>query len=270
MSLAPEWHELGIARALERLAASAQGLPSAEARRRLGQYGSNELPRTGGVSPWSIFLRQFGNLLIVILLIATLLSALLGHVVESIAIAVIVFFSIMLGFLQEYRAERAIEALRKLSAPTARVLRDGVERQLPARELVPGDVILLHVGDKVPADARLIEAVNLRLNESALTGESAPVEKQLDKLDRATGLADRTNMVYAGTAVVYGRGHAVVAATAMQTEFGRITALLQQTAEPKTPLQRNLDRVGRVLAAAAVAIVGFIALLGVVRGAPLI
>jgi Ca2+-transporting ATPase len=228
------------------------------------------LPKTGGVSPWSIFLRQFGNLLIVILLIATLLSALLGHVVESIAIAVIVFFSIMLGFLQEYRAERAIEALRKLSAPTARVLRDGVERQLPARELVPGDVILLHVGDKVPADARLIEAVNLRLNESALTGESAPVEKQLDKLDRATDLAERTNMVYAGTAVVYGRGHAVVTATAMQTEFGRITALLQQTAEPKTPLQRNLDRVGRVLAVAAVAIVGLIALLGVVRGAPLI
>jgi len=266
-----EWHELPAGQVLEHLSTATAGLTFPEARRRLEKYGPNELPKRGQTSPLNVFIRQFGNLLIIILLIATALSAFLGQIVESIAIAVIVLFSIMLGFAQEYRAERALEALRKLSAPTAHVLRDGKEVELPARELVPGDIILLRVGDRVAADARLIEAVNLRQNESALTGESTPVEKQADA-PAGTGaeLGDRSNMVYAGTTVVYGRGLAVVVATAMNTEFGRITTLLQQAKEPRTPLQQNLDRVGRVIAGAALVIVGCITLLGALRGAPLL
>jgi Ca2+-transporting ATPase len=266
-----EWHELSAGQVLEHLATSKSGLTFPEAHRRLEKYGPNELPKRGRTSPLNVFIRQFGNLLIIILLIATALSAFLGQIVESITIAVIVFFSILLGFAQEYRAERALEALRKLSAPTAHVLRDGKEVELPARELVQGDLILLRVGDRVAADARLIEAINLRQNESALTGESTSVEKQADA-PTGTGAAsgDRSNMVYTGTTVVYGHGLAVVVATAMNTEFGRITTLLQQAKEPRTPLQQNLDRVGRVIAGAALVIVGCIALLGALRGAPLL
>ena len=148
-------------------------------------------------------------MLIIILLVATALSAFLGHGVEAIAIAVIVLFAVLLGFVQEYRAERAIEALRQMAAPTATVLRDGEEIEIPARDLVPGDVILLRAGDKIPADARLIEAVNLQIEEAALTGESVPVEKHTAPLaDGELALGDRKNMAYAGTAATYGRGRA--------------------------------------------------------------
>ena len=153
---------------------------------------------------------------------ATALSVFLGHGAEAIAIALIVLFAVLLGFAQEYRSERALEALRQMAAPTATVLRDGEEVVIPARDIVTGDVILLRAGDKVPADARLIEAVNLQIEEAALTGESLPVEKQTQALgDGEWPLAERKNMVYAGTAVTYGRGKGVVVATGMATEFGK-------------------------------------------------
>ncbi len=265
------WHSRDLAEVYAELDSSPAGLTSAEAARRLAQYGPNELQAAARVSPWAILLAQFQNVLIIILLIATGLSLLLGHGIESIAIMVIVLFAVLLGFIQEYRAERAIEALRRLAAPNATVLRDGVEQAIPARDLVPGDVVLLHAGDRVPADLRLIEAVNLQIEEAALTGESLPVEKTVDLLVPATApVGDRRNMVYAGTSVSYGRGRGIVVATGMQTEFGTIATMLQTIETGRTPLQENLDRVGHTLARAALVIVAVITVLGLWRGQPLV
>jgi Ca2+-transporting ATPase len=243
------------------------GLSSAEAQRRLEQYGPNELQAAAGISPWHILLQQFKNVLIIILLIATLLSAFLGHGIEAVAIAVIVLFAVLLGFVQEFRAEKAIEALRQMAAPTATVLRDGEEVELASRDVVPGDVTLLHAGDKVPADVRLLEAINLQIEEAALTGESVPVEKQVAPIAGADlALGDRRNMGYAGTVATYGRGRGVVVGTGMNTEFGKIADMLQTIETGRTPLQENLDRVGAVLARASFVIVGIIVVLGLFRG----
>ena len=228
------------------------GLTESEAQRRLSQYGPNELQASGRISPWAILAAQFKNILILILLLAVGLSVFLGHTVEAIAIAAIVVFAVLLGFVQEYRAERAIEALRQMAAPDATVIRDGRELSVPARTLVPGDLIVLQTGDKIPADGRLTSSINLQVEESALTGESVPVAKQTAPLDTSDpAIGDRTNMVHAGTAVTYGRGRAIVVATAMQTEFGRIAQMLQTVETAQTPLQENLHRVGVVLARAA-------------------
>jgi Ca2+-transporting ATPase len=268
---ASSWHMRTAEVSLQRLKSTLRGLTVAEAALRLDDYGPNELEATGRVSPWTILLEQFKNVLIVILLFATALSAVLGHGVEAIAITVIVLFAVILGFLQEYRAERAIEALREMAAPGATVIREGRERRIPARELVPGDIILLATGDKVPADVRLVEAVNLQTVEAALTGESAPVEKHTRPLEGAQlPIGDRKNMAYAGTAVTYGRGRAVVAATGMGTEFGKIARMLESVETGKTPLQENLNRVGHTLARAAFGVVIVIVALGMFRGQPFV
>ncbi|MBK9601431.1 MAG: cation-translocating P-type ATPase [Anaerolineales bacterium] len=265
------WHTLILDEVFLHLKSQPNGLGKTEADLRLASYGPNELQAAHRISPWEILLEQFKNVLILILLGATAISLFLGHGVESIVIAVIVLFAVVLGFVQEYRAERAIEALRKMAAPTASVLRDGVEIKLPARELVPGDVILLHTGDRIPADARLLESVNMQVEEAALTGESVPVEKHIQALtDEDLSLGDRKNMIYAGTAVTYGRGRGIVVDTAMQTEFGKIAQMLQAVETGKTPLQQNLDRVGTVLARAAFVVVAIIVGLGLMRGQPFI
>ncbi|HEU4597289.1 MAG TPA: cation-translocating P-type ATPase [Pyrinomonadaceae bacterium] len=265
------WHTLTVEESFERLKSAPRGLNAEEAARRLEEFGPNELQASGRVSPWAILLEQFKNVLIIILLCATALSAFLGHGVEAIAITVIVLFAVVLGFVQEYRAERAIEALREMAAPTATVIREGREREVPARELVPGDVVLLATGDKVPADVRLVEAVNLQAVEAALTGESAPVEKHTRPLvDEGLPTGDRKNMAYAGTAVTYGRGRAVVAATGMATEFGKIARMLESVETSRTPLQENLDRVGKTLARAAFVVVLVIVGLGLFRGQPFV
>ena len=267
----PFWHTLAGDAVFSLLRSGPAGLTAAEAARRLVEYGSNELQAAHRISAWSIFLGQFKNLLIVILLIATVVSAFLGHEIEAVAIAVIVLFAVLLGFGQEFRAERAIEALRQMAAPTATVLRDGQETEIPACELVPGDVILLRAGDKIPADARLIESASLQIDEAALTGESVPVEKSVGTLaGEDLALGDRKNIVYAGTAATYGRGRAVVVATGMGTEFGKIAQMLQTVETGKTPLQVNLDRVGRALAWAALGVVVIIVALGLFRGQPFI
>ena len=265
------WHTLTFEESAARLRSAPRGLTSEEAARRLAEFGPNELQAAARVSPWAILLEQFKNVLIIILLLATALSAFLGHGVEAVAITVIVLFAVVLGFVQEYRAERAIEALREMAAPTATVVRDGRERRLPAHDLVPGDLILLATGDKVPADVRLVEAVNLQTVEAALTGESAPVEKHTGAL-AGEGLptGDRKNMAYAGTAVTYGRGRALVVATGMATEFGKIARMLESVETGKTPLQVNLDRVGHALARAAVVVVVIIVALGLLRGQPFV
>ena len=265
------WHTQTIEQVFTHLKSQPSGLRQAEAAERTLQYGANEIRAAKRISAWEILFDQFKNILILILLGATAISLFLGHGIESIAIAVIVLFAVLLGFIQEYRAERAIEALKQMAAPTASVLRDGVEVKIPARELVPGDLILLHTGDRMPADARLLEAVNLQIEEAALTGESVAVEKHTTPLpSHELPVGDRKNMVYAGTAATYGRGKALVVATGMQTEFGKIAQLLQTVETGKTPLQHNLDKVGTALARAAFVVVAIIVALGLFRGQPFV
>lgn len=260
------WHTLPIEATLGHLKTSNDGLTSAEAAKRLAQYGPNELQAGHQISPWTILAEQFKNVLIIILLVATVISVFTGHGLEAVAIAIIVLFAVLLGFVQEYRAERAIEALRQMAAPTAAVLRDGREIEVAARELVPGDITLLRAGDRVPADVKLLEAVNLQIEEAALTGESLAVEKHTNVLSNPDlAIGDRKNMAYAGTAVTYGRGRAVVTATGMKTEFGKIAQMLQAVETGKTPLQENLDKVGRALAMGALVVVAIIIALGLFR-----
>jgi len=264
-----DWHQKGIDDVLTQLNAPATGLSAREARDRLARVGPNELQALSAISPWHTLAAQFTNVLVVILLAATALSGLLGHGLEAVVIAVIVLFAVLLGFVQEHRAERALAALRRMAAPVAHAIRDGVERTLPAREIVPGDLILLRAGDRVPADARISLAINLAIDEATLTGESAAVEKRASALDPvALPIGDRINMVYAGTLVARGRGQAVVVATGMSTEFGRISGLVQTVRSGRTPLQENLDRLGSVLGKAALAIVAIIVGLGMWRGMP--
>ncbi len=265
------WHTQTIEQAFDNLKSGHPGLNTDEAAERFIQHGANEIQASHRVSAWEILFEQFKNILILILLGATAISLFLGHGIESVVIAVIVLFAVFLGFIQEYRAERAIEALRKMAAPTATVLRDGAETKIPARELVPGDVILLHTGDRIPADARLIEVINLQVEEAALTGESVPLEKHIHALEGDDlSIGDRKNMVYAGTAATYGRGKALVAATGMQTEFGKIAQLLQTVETGRTPLQQNLDKIGSALARAAFVVVAIIVALGLLRGQPFV
>ena len=265
------WHAKTIDQSYEALSSKPAGISQKEAAERAEKYGPNEIQSAQRISAWSILLDQFKNVLILILLGATVLSLFLGHGVESIVIAVIVLFAVLLGFIQEYRAERAIEALRQMAAPTASVIRDGKEIQVPAREVVPGDVVILHTGDRIPADGRIIESINLQVEEAALTGESMPIEKHADPLEaKDLPVGDRRNMVYAGTAATYGRGKALVVGTGMQTEFGKIAQLLQTVETGKTPLQQNLDRVGAALARAAFVVVAIIVVLGLLRGQPFI
>ncbi|MFH0914786.1 MAG: cation-translocating P-type ATPase [Chloroflexota bacterium] len=266
METAKNWYNLEVKEALASLESDAKGITTEEARKRLAKYGPNELVEKKKISAWAIFLEQFKNFLIIILLIAILLSAVLGEVADAILIAVIVLFAAGLGFIQEYRAEKAMQALKKMAAPTATVLRDGKETELPARELVPGDIVLLATGDRIPADVRLIEAINLKTDEAPLTGESVPVEKVTTPVGGEAGVGDRKNMAFMGTAAVYGRGTALVAATGMQTEFGKIATMLQEVEEGQTPLQVNLDRLGKYIAIGALSITSVLAALGVFRG----
>jgi Ca2+-transporting ATPase len=271
MQLNTGWHTKTAEQAISELESRPMGLSQADAMERALEYGVNEIQAAQPVSAWRILFGQFKNILILILLGATILSLFLGHGIESIAIAVIVLFAVLLGFFQEFRAEHAIEALRKMAAPTASVLRDGLEVKIATCDLVPGDVIILHTGDRVPADARLLESVNLQIEEAALTGESVPVEKHNQPLvNEDLPVGDRRNMIYAGTAVTYGRGKALVVATGMQTEFGRIAQLLQTVETSKTPLQHNLDKIGATLARAAFAVVVIIVALGLLRGEPFV
>lgn len=265
----PEWYRLDAGEVVRHLASSEQsGLDKVEARRRLGKYGPNELVRRGGMSPWRVLLDQFRSVLILILLAAIGISILLGDTVEAVAIAVIVVFAALLGFVQEYRAEHALEALGRLAAPTATAIRAGDVVDIPARELVPGDVVSLRAGDRVPADARLLETTNLKLDEAPLTGESQPVEKDPSPISADAAIADRHNMVYAGTIATYGRGRAIVVATGMDTEFGRIAGFLQTVEKAKSPLQQSLDRVASLLARTALVIIAVIVGVGVFRGSP--
>ncbi len=266
MEAKQNWHNLEVAEVLTALNSNTRGLSQQEAQRRMAQFGANELAEGKKISPWKTFLEQFKNFLIIILLAAVAISAALGEIADAIVIFVIIMFAAGLGFAQEYRAERAMEALKRMAAPFASVLRDGKEIEIPARELVPGDIILLQTGDRIPADARLIEAVNLKTDEAALTGESVPVEKTANKLEGEVDVSDRKNMVFMGTAAVYGRGKAVVTATGRGTEFGKIAIMLQEVEKERTPLQISLDQLGKWIAVGALALCFTLAGVGVLRG----
>ncbi|OGH92215.1 MAG: ATPase [Candidatus Magasanikbacteria bacterium RIFOXYD1_FULL_40_23] len=264
------WHTLSVSEVAIELKTSIDiGFKASEVALRLKEYGPNQLLKIDRPHVIFLLLNQFKNSFIIILMAAAAISGFLGHVVESVAIGIIIFFTAIFGFIQEWRAERALEALQEMSTPLALVLRDGVEKEIPAKELVPGDIIVLSTGDRVPADARLIESMNLKIEESPLTGESVPVEKKASMIcpERAV-VGDRKNMVFAGTAVTYGRGRAIVVATGMYTEFGHIAGLLQGIKRETTPLQKSLNHFAKVLTNAALIIVLVVILLGLFRGQP--
>ncbi|MEZ4620661.1 MAG: HAD-IC family P-type ATPase [Caldilineaceae bacterium] len=242
------------------------GLDGAESQRRLTEYGPNELVEKGMTSPWRILLEQLSEAMVIVLIIAAIISGFIGEVQDTIVIIAIVVLNAVLGVTQEYRAERAISELKKLAVPTVRVRRAGKVQELSARELVPGDIVQLEAGNVAPADARLLEVNGLKVEEAALTGESEPVEKQVDAIvgadDHATALGDRKNMVYMGTTICYGRGLAVVTATGMATELGNIANLLQEVQQEQTPLQVRLNRLGKNLAWIALAIIAVVFVVG--------
>ena len=260
------WHSMEVDEVLQALRAEKEGLSTEEVQKRLKEYGPNELKKEKRKSPVRLFLEQFTDILIIILLIATALSMAIGEVYDAIVIIAIVIACAVLGFFEEYRAEKALEALKKMTAPTATVLRNGKEVQIQTSEVVPGDILLLYTGDKVPADARLIEAVNMKTDEAPLTGESTPVNKNVKPLPEDTPISDRRNMVFTGTVVVYGRGKAVVTSTGMNTEFGKIAKMVQTVEEEETPLEKRMAHVGKWLGILSVAVCLFVAVFGIIRG----
>lgn len=242
------------------------GLSSVEAEKRLEKYGKNELKEEEKTSVVKLFLSQFKSFLIIILLAAALVSAFLGELVDAFVILFTVILAGVLGFVQEYRAEESIKLLKSLTSPEALILRDGKEGKVLSSLLVPGDILLLQAGDRIPADARLLEALSLKVDESSLTGESVPVEKSTAIFPPETPQPDRRNMVYTGTSVTYGRGKAVITATGMSTAFGKLAGLLGEIERERTPLQEKLDQFGRWLGTATLIIVAFVAILGIIEG----
>jgi len=236
------WHSLEKEEVLKKIGSSPKGLSRGEAVQRLQKFGYNELEERERVTPWEIFFNQFRDVFVIMLLAATAISVAIGETVDAATIAAIVVLNAVVGFVQEYRSEKAIEAMKKLTAPKARVLRDGKETVIPAKEVVPGDILLLEAGDRIAADARLLEIVELKANEAVLTGESTPVEKSLEPLPEDTPVSDRRNMVFMGTHIIYGRGKAVVTATGMNTEFGKIAEMVQTVEEKETPLKLRSRR----------------------------
>ncbi len=238
---------------------------------RLATQGSNALPSDQGVNWAQLILAQFTDIMVIILIVAAFISALLGEATDVIVILAIVALNALLGIYQEYQAEQALAALSRLQVPQVRVRRGGKVLEISAEDLVPGDVVLLAEGDRVPADGRLIEVINLRIEEAALTGESLPVDKQVDALagDTATALGDRSNMAYMGTEVTYGRGELLITATGLHTEIGNIATMLMQVEAGITPLQRRLNQLGRILATAALVVVAIVFFVGFfVQGIP--
>lgn len=262
------WHALTVEHSLSRLGLSHGGLTTAEANARREKYGPNELRENGGRTVWNILWEQLSSVMILILLIAGVLALLFkggdGPPIDAISIFSIVVLFVVLGVMQESRAQKAIAALKQMSSPTVKVVRDGLVQEMSARDLVPGDLVKLETGSVVPADCRIVESVNLRIQEAALTGESEPIEKSPGVLEREDlSLGDRKNMGYMGTFASYGRGEALVVETGMRTELGKIASMIQNVRHEETPLQKKLDRLGKTLAVIALAVAVVVALTGV-------
>ena len=244
---------------------SREGLSTAQANQNREQFGKNQLAQKKKKPVWMIFLEQFKDFLVIILIIAAIISAITGELESTIVILVVITMNAILGTVQTVKAEKSLDNLKSLSAPHAKVLRDGTTVLLPAAELVVGDVILLEAGDQVPADARILEAASLQTNESALTGESTNLEKECWEIPQEVPLGDRKNMVYSGGFVTYGRGVCLVTNVGMETEVGKIAALMQNASERRTPLQRTLDQFGQKLSIAILVISAIVFLLELFR-----
>ncbi len=263
------WHQQNTDEAMQELGSSARGLSADEVQKRLLEHGPNELTETAKKTVFMMFLDQFKDFMILVLIAAAAISGIIGEASDTYAIIVIVVLNAVIGFVQEYRAEKAMQLLMKMSAHSALVIRDGNPVTIPATQLVPGDVVILETGRIIPADMRLIEAARLKVEEATLTGESLPVEKHVEPLpDENLPLGDRKNMAYKGTVVTYGRGTGVVTATGMGTELGKIATLLQEGEEVRTPLQKRLATFSRKLALAVLAICVAIFTVGILRGEP--
>lgn len=261
------WHSLPEGEILERLQTrNLEGLTSEEVQSRLETFGHNELREAPRPTFWARLASQFKDFLVMILIVASVISLILGDYTEAAAIMAIVILNAALGVIQESRAEEALAALKKMTAPEAQVIRDGKQQTIPTRDLVPGDIVILETGHYVPADVRLVEAVNLKIDESSLTGESVPVQKRANTvLDREIPLGDRKNTAYMGTMVTYGRGRAVVVSTGMNTQFGLIAQMVQSFESEPTPLQRKLEQLGKTLGIAALAVCALVFLVGIIR-----
>ncbi|MEA3397082.1 MAG: HAD-IC family P-type ATPase, partial [Chloroflexota bacterium] len=262
-----QWHALSAEEALRVLQTdAAQGLTSAEAQRRQATYGYNELQERPPITFWQRLWDQLKGFVVVILWISAIVSALLGDWVEAAAIMLIVVLNAIIGVVQESKAEEALAALKKMAAPEAHVLRDGHRITIPARELVPGDVVLLEAGNVIPADVRLLASFNLKVEEASLTGESLPVNKDAGRvLAPDTGIGDCRNSAFMSTMVSYGRGKGLVISTGMQTEIGKIAEMIQAVEDEQTPLQKKLDDLGRTLGIGSLAICGVVFLVGILR-----
>ena len=262
------WYKLSAADVLKQLGSdTVLGLSSAEAQARLAKTGPNELVERGGRTRREIIVEQLTGVLTILLFIAALVSAVLGDWIEAVVILVIVVLNAVLGYVQEVKAEQSMEALKRMAVPRVRVRRDGKTQDISARELVPGDLVILETGNIVPADGRVLQSVNLRVEEAALTGESEPVEKDPALVfETEKSLGDRRNMLYSGTIVNYGRGEFVVTETGMQTELGHIATMIQGVVQEQTPLQKRLDKLGKWLAGAALILVAVVFVLGLLRG----
>jgi len=262
------WHAEEVDTVLEALNTNRDGISEEEAKKRLEQYGHNELQEKKKITPLQILLDQFKSILVIILVISAAVSAYLAYVegesyFDTGVILFIVVMNAILGFIQEYRAEQAVEALKKMVSPHVLVLRDGKENSIDSTDLVPGDIILLEAGSRVPADSRLIEAANLQVDEAALTGESTPVTKRLNVLNEDAGIGDRKNMVFMGTVITNGRAVAVVTSTGMLSEFGKIAGMVQSIVIEDPPLKKKMEIMGRQLAIISVVLTLFVFLMGV-------
>jgi Ca2+-transporting ATPase len=260
------FHARTAAESLTALDSNAEGLDEREADRRLARYGPNQLEAAKAVSAWRILIDQLRSVVVLLLLVAAILALAIGDNLEAAAIFAVLLINTLLGFATELRARRAMEGLLRLDVANATVVRGGIARGIEASRLVPGDVIALEAGQSVPADARLLTSVDLRVDEAPLTGESLPVDKSPDALDRDTPLPDRVNMLHKGTAVVAGAGRAVVARTGMDTEVGRIGRLVGGLSEERTPLERRLDELGRRLVWLTLGVAAIVVAVGVIRG----
>lgn len=266
-----DWYKLETNLVIDQLESSTDsGLPQVEVEKRQVRFGKNELKESGARTPWKILWEQLTSTMVLILLGAALLSALLGEFKDAIAIGAIVILFALLGFIQEYRAEQAMAALKRMAAPLVRVMRDKRLIEISSTELVPGDFIFLEAGNLLPADVRILESASLRVQEAMLTGESEPIEKDTSARPGADlPLGDRYNMAYMGTMVTYGRGKGIVVETGMRTELGKIASMLQSVAQEITPLQRRLDQLGKLLAVVGVSIATLIFIGGLIIGEPL-
>lgn len=261
-----KWHALSINETFGVLKVSSNGLTVDEAIGRLKEYGHNELATKKATPAIVIFLRQFLNPLVYILIGASIVKFVVGGVMDGSVILAVILIMAIIGFIQEARAEKAMEALKQLTAPKAKVKRAGKVEMVSSKDVVPGDILTLESGDKIPADARIIEASSLKVNESILTGESVPVDKHIDKISADASVADRKNLLYMGTVVTYGRAVAVVVATGMGTEMGKIAFVLKEVKAEKTPLQRSIHALGKWMIIIAVAIVAILKIIGISRG----